>query len=346
MHHPFETEVRVALKAVQEAAELCRAVASEISPDVLAKKDKSPVTVADFGSQALICRALADAFPDDPVIAEEDSTELREAANAVILDQVVCHVRRTLGSDDELPAATTICQWIDRGGTSRYCDRFWTVDPIDGTKGFLRGEQYAVALALVVDGRVVVAALACPNLPLELATDRLESTESGGAVFWAIRGRGAYMRGGGRDDFAPSAQNPVAVSVSLTDNPAGARFCESVESGHSAQGHAAAVAARLGISSAPLRLDSQAKYAVVARGEADIYLRLPTRSDYREKIWDHAAGALIVSEAGGVVTDVTGRPLEFQHGRELAVNRGVIATNGRLHERVLEAVQTLGMITP
>ena len=72
-----------------------------------------------------------------------------------------------------------------------------------------------------------------------------------------------------------------------------------------------------------------------------IYLRLPTRPDYREKIWDHAAGALIVSEAGGVVTDVTGRPLEFNHGHELAVNQGVIVTNGRLHQRVIESINNL-----
>ena len=75
-----------------------------------------------------------------------------------------------------------------------------------------------------------------------------------------------------------------------------------------------------------MRLDSQAKYAVVARGEAEAYLRLPTRADYREKIWDHAAGVLIVEEAGGTVTDITGRPLEFTHGRDLAANRGVIVT--------------------
>ena len=93
----------------------------------------------------------------------------------------------------------------------------------------------------------------------------------------------------------------VRLTVSRRDQPADARFCESVESGHSAQGDAAAVAARLGITTPPLRMDSQAKYAVVARGEADIYLRLPTRADYREKIWDHAAGALIVTEAGGIV---------------------------------------------
>ena len=66
---------------------------AEISPEVLAKKDKSPVTVADFGSQALIARALAEAFPDDPVIAEEDSAELRQPENAPLLDQVLRHVR-------------------------------------------------------------------------------------------------------------------------------------------------------------------------------------------------------------------------------------------------------------
>jgi 3'(2'), 5'-bisphosphate nucleotidase len=96
--------------------------------------------------------------------------------------------------------------------------------------------------------------------------------------------------------------------------------------------------ARLGITAAPLRLDSQAKYAVVARGEADVYLRLPTRADYREKVWDHAAGVLIVEEAVGRVTDINGLPLDFSQGRELAANRGVIVTNGRLHERVLAAL--------
>jgi 3'(2'), 5'-bisphosphate nucleotidase len=103
------------------------------------------------------------------------------------------------------------------------------------------------------------------------------------------------------------------------------------------------VAKRLGLALAPVRLDSQAKYAVVARGEADIYLRLPTRADYREKIWDHAAGVLIVEEAGGVVSDITGRPLDFRQGRELVHNQGVIVTNGRLHERVIEAVRGIGI---
>jgi HAL2 family 3'(2'),5'-bisphosphate nucleotidase len=345
MNRPFAYEEAVAIRCVREAARLCRSVAREISPEVLAKKDKSPVTVADFGSQALICRALAEAFPHDPVIAEEDAIALKRPENASILDQVLRHVRAV--SSEAVEGASesidceSVCRWIDHGGGSDYTQRFWTLDPIDGTKGFLRGEQYAVALALVMDGRVVVAALACPNLSVESGVGDTEGASSGGSIFHAVSGQGAYLfadkRPGG-DDI-----RPTAITVSRRDRPADVRFCESVEAGHSAQGDAAAVATRIGITVPPLRMDSQAKYAVVARGEADIYLRLPTRADYREKIWDHAAGALIVTEAGGVVTDVAGRPLEFHHGRELAANRGVIVSNGPLHSRIIEAVQSLGI---
>ena len=76
---------------MREARGFARPFAAEISPEVLAKKDKSPVTVADFGSQALICRALIESFPDDPVIAEEDSAELESPENRAILDRVLHH---------------------------------------------------------------------------------------------------------------------------------------------------------------------------------------------------------------------------------------------------------------
>jgi HAL2 family 3'(2'),5'-bisphosphate nucleotidase len=336
MSQCYDREQTAAIRAVRKAARLCRAVGSGIRPEILDKKDKSPVTVADFGSQAVICRALAEAFPIDPIIAEEDSAELRQAGNAALLGKVVEHVRAIEPGSD--PLAEDVCGWIDRGATGQYCDRFWTVDPIDGTKGFLRGEQYAVALALVVDGDVVVACLACPNLNMTIGPGADPGTR--GVIFTAVRGQGAFavpMDQEGEDHLCS-----VPIKVSENDDPAASRFCESVESGHSAHGDAAAIAARLGISELPVRMDSQAKYGVVARGEADIYLRMPTRADYREKIWDHAAGALIVEEAGGTVTDIIGRPLEFHHGRELSANRGVIATNGRLHKSVLEAMRTLG----
>jgi 3'(2'), 5'-bisphosphate nucleotidase len=99
------------------------------------------------------------------------------------------------------------------------------------------------------------------------------------------------------------------------------------------------VAELLGIRREPYRIDSQCKYAAVARDDASIYLRLPTRADYREKIWDHAAGKVIVEAAGGRVSDVEGRALDFTHGRTLEANRGVVATAGGIHDEVLAAVR-------
>lgn len=322
----YQRERDVALQAVREAAALCRAVQADIDPMATAKADRSPVTIADFGSQALICRALKDAFPEDSIVAEEDAETLRTPESAELRSRVYRQVAAIRECVDE----DAVCRWIDLGdGTGGATGRFWTLDPIDGTKGFLRKEQYAIALALIVDGRIEVAAMACPNLETEPGGGPI------GSLLVAVRGQGSTLHS---IDGAGVAR---AVQVSDRSDPAQARFCESVESGHSAHGEAADVAGRLGIVTAPLRLDSQAKYVVVARGEADIYLRLPTRADYREKIWDHAAGALILSEAGGTITDVSGRALDFTRGRELTENRGIVATNGQLHDRVLAALAEL-----
>ena len=335
----YEPESRTALFAVARAARLCRAVQREIKAEILAKNDQSPVTIADFGSQALIGQTLAQAFPGDPILAEENSSDLVKPENEPLLSRATEYFTRFSTDEGREPTAAktttpgareSLIQCLDHGAADHGGKRFWTVDPIDGTKGFLRGGQYAVALALIVDGRVVVAALACPNLDFRPASNKP------GTLFYAIRGAGAYMIS---EDQAHQA-NPTAerIRVSDRDDLRFAQYCESYESSHSAQDESATIAKRLGITSPSLRMDSQAKYAVVARGEADLYLRLPTRKDYREKIWDHAAGALLVEEAGGTVTDITGRPLEFHHGRELVANQGVVVSNGRFHQAVIAAI--------
>jgi len=325
---PFDRELEVALSAVRQASRACRAVQQSLDPHTLAKDDRSPVTVADFASQALVARALSEAFPDDPLVGEEDAAALRDPANAERLRQV--HARVSA----EVPASLDdVLRWIDRGTTSETQPRQWVLDPVDGTKGFLRAEQYAVALALLVDGIVEVAALACPNLPL--------APEPGaplGTVLFAVRGSGTHA--------APlfHASAPAQpVRVSTRSDPSTLRVCESVESGHTAHDRSAQLAQHLGITAPAVRLDSQAKYGVVARGQAELYLRLPTRPGYHEKVWDHAAGMLVVQEAGGTVTDVDGRPLDFGHGRELRANRGVVASHGPCHDLVVATLRALGV---
>ena len=322
----YHQELEVAIRSVRVAAHVCRAVQDDmVTPQSLEKKDRSPVTVADFASQAIVCKLLGDVLPDDPVVGEEDAAALRQDEQVHVRDAVAQHVCEVLG-DDSLDT-NRVLSWIDRGNADGSTGRYWTLDPIDGTKGFLRKEQYAIALALIEHHEVVLGVLGCPNLSVG---------DQKGALYWAHEGVGAHAAPLWEGTAVPS---PVTVSDS-TDTSS-ARFCESVESAHSDQSQSGQIAARLGITNEAVRLDSQAKYAVVARGEADIYMRLPTRADYRENIWDHAAGMAIIQAAGGKVTDITGTQLDFSYGKRLEQNKGIIATNGKLHDQVIEAVSAV-----
>lgn len=324
MTNVFASETAFAIEAVQAASRACRAVqAALVTEQTIQKKDRSPVTVADFASQAIVCAQLAEAFPEDAMVAEEDSGQLQGDEHADARRSVVSHVGAVLGSS---PSDQQVLAWIDHGASAGGgSERFWTLDPIDGTKGFLRRGQYAVALALIEAGEIVLGVLGCPNLAME--------TGGCGALLIAARGQGTRLL-----SLDGNGAEGTTARVSTRSAADGARFCESVESGHSDQGQSAAIAARLGITAEPVRMDSQAKYATVARGEASIYMRLPTRADYREKIWDHAAGVIVVEEAGGRVSDIHGKPLDFTHGRQLEQNAGVLATNGHLHDQVVGAI--------
>lgn len=319
----YTQERATAIEAVTRAAKLCMAVRDDmVNNEALEKGDRSPVTVADFGAQALVCQHLKDVFPDDVIVGEEDSAELKQSNE--MLEKVTSYVQKQLADAD----ADSVCNWIDAGNGS-VADRFWTLDPIDGTKGFLRNDQYAIALALVEGGQVKVGALVCPALPLDLD----DENSPVGTVFIAVRGEGAMMGHLGSDDF---------TEISVTKDPSGAsvRFVESVESGHGDQSRQEAVAKAAGITNPSLRMDSQAKYGAVARGNAALYLRLPSPKspNYREKIWDHAAGLIVVEEAGGRVTDMTGTPLDLASDYKMHDNRGVVASNGVIHDAVIEVL--------
>jgi len=314
----YLNERETAIQAVTAAMKICQEVRSGYSDaDAQTKDDHSPVTVADYASQAEIIAALQNDFPSDPVVGEEDAGELRGEENRSLLLRIAAILKR---DGDE------VCELIDSGSHTGGAEgRFWTLDPIDGTKGFIRGEQYAVALALIEQGEVVLGVLGCPNLP--------RGDDSGnGAIFVAERGAGAK-------EINPESGAEACIRVQDYRDFSAANFCESVETGHSSHGHSEKIAEKLGITTPPFRIDSQCKYAAVARGQASVYLRLPTRADYVEKIWDHAAGAIVVEEAGGKVCDIFGNALDFSCGRLLEKNKGVVVTNEYLHADTVSAVK-------
>lgn len=313
--------------AVRESMIIAEQVSASLDEHTsLVKTDLSPVTMADYAVQAIIHRHLAMAFPNDPIVAEEDADDLARPENAILLNRLMDLFRRNSLSWLE----NEIVEHVGRGkyGGGRE-GRFWTLDPIDGTKGFIRGDQYAIALALIENGKPIFGVLGCPrlNLPVSPGSDVMHR----GWVCAAVDGKA----------WAESLDGTVRrlLQTSSVEHPRDAVMCESFESSHSAHGTSFKINQDLGLHRDPVRMDSQAKYAAVAAGMADIYLRLPTRGDYREKIWDHAAGVYIVQAAGGMVSDVSGAPLDFSAGRTLKYNRGVVASAPGIYSEVVEAVK-------
>jgi 3'(2'), 5'-bisphosphate nucleotidase len=312
-----------ALQALRAATLLARSIQQERVIPAAAKTDRSPVTVADYAVQALIGGMLETSFPGESLMAEEDSRALR-AGLPSMAGLVQDHVRRFR------PAAPLdeIYRWIDLGRTSseRAC---WVLDPVDGTKGFLRNDHYVVALAWIESGRVVLGGLGCPRLAAPGG--------SAGSIVLAVRSEGAWITPLESDDWHRLAVSPEA-------RPQKARLLRSFEAGHTDERLLDELARRLGCETPPVRMDSQAKYARLALGEAELLFRLlsPARPDYCEKAWDQAAGSIVVEEAGGKVTDLRGEPLDFGRGRALTANLGVLASNGRLHDAALRALEALG----
>ena len=345
----YGKELHIALLAVQRATLLTQRVFYETTKGTLSKDDKSPVTIGDFGAQALIISAIRKNFPSDAIVGEEEASSLRENSS---LSRQIWELIRTTSLTDEaaerelggpVASESDMLDAIDAGNSPGGAKgRIWALDPIDGTKGFLRGGQYAVCLALIEDGDVKVGVLGCPNLPIDnnaplSAEVGRANDNSRGVLFAAAKGQSVTSRPLG----SAGLTNGQAISMRPVEDITQATFCESVEAGHSSHGDQAEIAKRLGITKPSVRMDSQAKYGSIARGAGDLYLRLPVRKDYEEKIWDHAAGDLIVREAGGKVTDIHGKPLDFSQGRTLKENKGVVGAPAGIHDRVLKAVQAV-----
>ncbi|KAI7737399.1 hypothetical protein M8C21_016373 [Ambrosia artemisiifolia] len=377
----YNKQLAAAKKAASLAARLCQNVQKGLlQSDVQSKSDKSPVTVADYGSQVLVSFVLQKELPDQAfsLVAEEDSGDLRKEESQETLHRITKLVNDTIANDgsykvsplSEGDVLTIIDSGMSEGGPN---GQHWVLDPIDGTKGvvtgagnkilvfgaivfnnvhvnvrrgkmvkgssglneFLRGDQYAIALGLLDEGKVVLGVLACPNLPLEsIASGNQNALDRAatGCLFSAQLSCGTYME-------SLDGAAPVKVHVSNTENPEEASFFESYEAAHSSHSLSGSIAkVKLGVKAPPVRIDSQAKYGALSRGDGAIYLRFPNKG-YREKIWDHAAGYIVVAEAGGVASDAGGKPLDFSKGRYLDLDTGIIVTNQKLMPALLKAVQ-------
>ncbi|HEX7929810.1 MAG TPA: 3'(2'),5'-bisphosphate nucleotidase CysQ [Sphingomicrobium sp.] len=218
------------------------------------KQDSSPVTEADRAAELIILAALAKAAPGVPVIAEEE---------------------------------------VAAGRIPAHGDTYFLVDPLDGTKEFVRGgDDYTVNIGLIVGGVPHLGAVFAP------ATERLHA---------GLVGEGAWLEDlSGRVPIStrvPGEQLVAVASKSHFNQPTADYLCEAAhECGYVAIG-------------------SSLKFCIVAEGRADIYPRLSPTSE-----WDTAAGHAVLLAAGGRVDGPDGEPLAY--GKPTFLNRGFVATGG------------------
>ena len=235
------------------------------------KAGGEPVSLADLESSALIVRRLAEAFPDDAILSEEVPDEPSRLEKS----------------------------------------RVWMIDPIDGTRDFLRGEPgYVVMIGLCVEGRPTVGAVAQPV---------------SGNVWMGALGVGAWKQD-------PDG-NRRALRVSRITDPKDIRLVSSKS--HRSEYYQRFRRA-LGITDEIALGSVGLKVALVSEGSRDLYVYPGSQT----KIWDSCGPEAILTAAGGKMTDSDGNALCYTQ-LSLHNPRGLVASNGLVHAQALEAVANL-----
>lgn len=230
-----------------------------------------PVTVADHESSAHLVAGLSQAFPDDIVISEEVPDDPRRLS----------------------------------------AKRVWYVDPIDGTKAFIRGENsYCVMIGLAVEHAPVLGIVYQPNFDVLLFASQ-------GAGAWHLGGKGCRR-----------------LRTSEQGQPDAARH---LGAGSKYPANWPLIAEELGlpagnkISSIGLRLST------IAIGASDLYVNPYTNCSS----WDTCGPQAILEEAGGTLSDMHGLPLRYDSAETLKHGRGLIASNGTVHQRIVDKLSEL-----
>jgi 3'(2'), 5'-bisphosphate nucleotidase len=318
----WTTELQFAVRCVSDA---CRLIPQNSeSLWMTRKQDGSLVTEADYALQALGGHRLNEAFPGDSFVAEEDFSFLGEHPQA--LERIVRRVLPIIPQASE----SSVKHWIQLG-EGKVQDRFWLMDPIDSTTGFVKNGVFGILLAGLWEGAVQVAALAYPR---GLGIRSPDFLETSGLLFFAGRGLGAWCA------TLEDPDNIQRLKVSSRAKSEGVRLrsLATVHRDQSEQDLAERdhLSEALGMTQA-IRCRATARYPLLALGMGDLYIRLVLSGSANQHLlgWDHAAGSLLVEEAGGRVTDLRGHSLDFFQGVRLTQNHGLVASNGIIHEEVL-----------
>lgn len=310
------------LDLFEDLSLLTREIQENKDFEVEKKEDTSPVTIADYTVQVVVSHFLRNRTPSCPIIAEESLKDLDEFRKQNLIKGIQDWSRKLLPdlSEEDI---TELLRMSKQSAPVAY----WALDPIDGTRGFIRGDQFAIALSYIEKGEPVFSIMACPNLDPGWGRK--------GAIAWSFKGDRPYLKGLHDSEIV---RLPLDVSRSEDDS---IRLLVSYESSHLNREALQAFLELFPCKTSLIKMDSQAKYLLLAAGRGDIYLRIPPPDGSYpvEKVWDHAAGARLVEDAGGMVTDLFGKRLDFSTPPELKNNTGIVASKADIHSVILETLK-------
>ena len=300
----FNKELSLAIKLVKKASKITEWFRKE---KVLSfkKEDESPVTLADFASQIFIISKIKELFPKDQIIAEEDSGAFINLNVEDIIKN--CFNSLNLVIEDDFKGTLNY-----RGSISK---RQWTIDPIDGTKGFQKHLAYAIGIGFMVQSEPIVCAISVPNY-----------NERNLTIFSAEKNHGAKVSYGN--------QNFTLIKVSENKIIKNFRMCHSL---HYDKPWVKDFGRSLGITNF-VQMDSMAKFCMVADSTADLYVK--PLNIKRSFTWDFLPGDLLVKEAGGSITDLNGNSIKYLDEKCIVTAPGLIASNGVLHKDLLNSLKS------
>ncbi|KAK9065323.1 hypothetical protein SSX86_016706 [Deinandra increscens subsp. villosa] len=347
----YSGELRAAVDAVERACRLCVDVKRSLFTSdgrILEKNDQTPVTIADYGVQALISLELGKLFPSIPLVAEEDSAFL---SSNNLVDSVVNVVTDKSSSQDKALTQADVLEAIDRRGEfGPEPATYWVLDPIDGTRGFVKGSEalYVVGLALVVEGEIVLGVMGCPNWRADKsASTSQEYEKEPGIIMVAHVGCGTWAKG--LADLRKATVNWYKCLVDCSTLVRKGRYCISESQTWESLPLSSSFGSTTKVDDVgdeevlllPTCCGSLCKYLMVASGRASVFIQR-ARAERVIKVWDHAVGVVCVQEAGGKVTDWNGDQLDLAEDeverKALFPPGGILVSNSSLHEEILEII--------
>ncbi|MCJ7649869.1 MAG: hypothetical protein MUP85_14755 [Candidatus Lokiarchaeota archaeon] len=296
---PYHKELKLAIEIVNTASKITEWF-REVGFQSYQKEDDSPVTIADYATQIYIINKIMEQFPDDQIIAEEDDSSFIDD----IAKRSINSCYEALNIEGNINIEKSLMK------KDKYSKRQWTVDPIDGTKGYQEGLSYAIGIGLMINSDPKICAIAVPNYK-----------KFGKAIFISEKDKGSK--------FATNTSEFKPIKVSHQSHLKQAKMCHSL---HYDEPWVMEFAKRAEITNF-IQIDSMAKFCMIADGTADLYVKPMNKS--RSFAWDFLPGILLVQEAGGTVTDLRGSKIEFNNDKCIVSTPGLIASNSIIHNDII-----------